>query len=58
MADGGALFGIGTTRELDRFAAAVGLLDGADLRLESANDIPNGGVLCALPALGCIAGMM
>lgn len=51
MADGTALFGIGTTRELDRFAAAVGLLDGAQLRFESADDIPNGGVLCALPAL-------
>lgn len=51
MVDGAALFGIGTTRELDRFAAAVGALDGAELRFESADDIPNGGVLCALPAL-------
>lgn len=51
MADGAALFGIGTTRELDRFAAAVGALDGAPLRFESADDIPNGGVLCALPAM-------
>lgn len=51
MADGAALFGIGTTRELDRFAAAVGALDGAQLRFEHADDIPNGGVLCALPAL-------
>lgn len=51
VADGAALFGIGTTRELDRFAAAVGALDGASLRFESADDIPNGGVLCALPAL-------
>ena len=51
MADGEALFGIGTTREMDRFAAAVGLLDGAQLRFEAADDIPNGGVLCALPAL-------
>ena len=51
VADGTALLGIGTTRELDRFAAAVGLLDGAELRFEHADDIPNGGVLCALPAL-------
>jgi hypothetical protein len=51
VADGAALFGIGTTRELDRFAAAVGALDGAPLRFESADDIPNGGVLCALPAM-------
>ena len=56
MADGSALLGIGTTRELDRFAAAVGALDGAELRFESADDIPNGGVLCALPALlACLA---
>ena len=51
MVDGTAAFGIGTTRELDRFAAAVGVLDGAELRFESADDIPSGGVLCALPAL-------
>ena len=51
MTDGVACFGIGTTRELDRFAAAVGALDGAELRFEAADDIPNGGVLCALPAL-------
>jgi hypothetical protein len=51
VVDGSALLGIGTTRELDRFAAAVGLLDGTPLRFESADDIPNGGVLCALPAM-------
>jgi hypothetical protein len=50
-ADGEAVFGVGTTREMDRLAAALGLLDAADLRFEPADDIPNGGVLCALPAL-------
>lgn len=42
---------MGTTREMDRLAAALGLLDAAELRFEPADDIPNGGVLCALPAL-------
>ncbi|MCF7730281.1 MAG: hypothetical protein K9N23_01275 [Akkermansiaceae bacterium] len=36
---------------MDRLAAASSLLDAAELRFEPANDIPNGGVLCALPAL-------
>ncbi len=43
--------GVGTTRTLDRVAAATGLLDRAAPCFESADDIPNGGVLCALPAL-------
>jgi len=43
--------GVGTTRTLDRVAAATGLLDGAAPCFEPAEDIPNGGVLCALPAL-------
>lgn len=43
--------GIATTRSMDRVAAATGLLDKADLSFQSADDIPNGGVLCALPAL-------
>ena len=50
-ADGGAIFGVATTREMDRLAAALGLLDAAEPRFEPADDIPNGGVLCALPAL-------
>jgi hypothetical protein len=50
-ADGEAVFGVGTTREMDRLAAAIGLLDAAELRFEPADDVPNGGVLCALPAL-------
>lgn len=43
--------GVGTTRTMDRIAAAMGVLDGAELSFEPADDIPNGGVLCALPAL-------
>jgi len=36
---------------MDRIAAAMGELEQAGIALESADDIPNGGVLCALPAL-------
>jgi len=43
--------GVGTTRSLERVAAAVGLLEKAEASFECADDIPNGGVLCALPAL-------
>jgi len=43
--------GVGTLRTMDRVAAAVGLLDAAPLQFESVDDVPMGGVLCALPAL-------
>ena len=43
--------GVATTRPMDRVAAAMGMLDGAEISFERADDIPNGGVLCALPAL-------
>lgn len=43
--------GVGTTRSMERIAASVGLLEKADPSFEPADDIPNGGVLCALPAL-------
>ena len=43
--------GVGTTRSFERVAAAIGQLEKAELRFEPADDIPNGGVLCALPAL-------
>ena len=43
--------GVGATRSLERVAAALGQLEKAELRFEPADDIPNGGVLCALPAL-------
>jgi hypothetical protein len=43
--------GVGTTRSMERIAAAMGMLDGASISFERGDDIPNGGVLCALPAL-------
>ena len=43
--------GVGTTRSLERVAAALGMLEKAEPCFEPADDIPNGGVLCALPAL-------
>lgn len=43
--------GVATTRPMDRIAAAMGGLEKADIVFECADDIPNGGVLCALPAL-------
>jgi hypothetical protein len=43
--------GVGTLRTLDRLAAAIGALDAAPLEFQSVDDVPMGGVLCALPAL-------
>jgi hypothetical protein len=43
--------GYGTTRSLERVAAAMGELDSAPVRFEAAADITEGGVLLALPAL-------
>ena len=43
--------GVGTVRTLDRLAAAVGMLEAAPLQFEPVDDVPMGGVLCALPAL-------
>jgi len=43
--------GVATTRPMDRIAAAMGELEKADIIFQCADDIPNGGVLCALPAL-------
>jgi hypothetical protein len=43
--------GYGTTRWLDRMLASCGLLVSADLQFVCAQDVPQGGVLCALPAL-------
>jgi hypothetical protein len=42
---------VATTRECDRIAATLGLLSAAQLSFDHAQDIPNGGTLCALPAL-------
>jgi hypothetical protein len=43
--------GYATTRSLERVAAAMGTLIEAPIQFESALDIPQGGVLLALPAL-------
>lgn len=43
--------GYGATRSLERVAAAMGLLEAAPIEFEPAQDIPQGGVLCAVPAL-------
>ncbi len=43
--------GIATTRPMDRIAAAMGLLEKTDIIFECCDDIPNGVVLGALPAL-------
>ena len=45
------MLGVGTQRILDRLAAAMGLLDAASITFETVDDVPMGGVLCALPAL-------
>ena len=51
--DASAANGLGTacTRVWDRIGAAVGKLGEAETRFERCLDVPNGGVLCALPAL-------
>jgi hypothetical protein len=43
--------GYGATRSLERVAAAMGMLEAAPVVFEAAQDIPQGGVLLALPAL-------
>lgn len=43
--------GYATTRPLDRVLAACGMLASAELEFAPADDVPQGGVLCALPAL-------
>jgi len=43
--------GYGATRSLERVAAALGALAAAPIVFEAARDIPQGGVLLALPAL-------
>ena len=51
IADGEAPMGVATTRSMERVAAAVGALEGAETRFERADDVAHGGVLCALAAL-------
>lgn len=43
--------GYGATRTLERVAAAIGGVDSAPIEFSSAQDIPCGGVLLAVPAL-------
>jgi hypothetical protein len=42
---------VATTRFDERLLASLGLLEAAPIRFEPVTDVPNGGVLCALPAL-------
>ena len=50
-ADAQAALGVGTTRSLERMMAALGQLEAAPIEFELVDDVPQGGVLCALPAL-------
>lgn len=43
--------GVATTRMEERLLASLGRLQAAPIRFEGASDVPQGGVLCALPAL-------
>ncbi len=47
----GESIGVACTRQWDRTLAAFGLLNIAETRFECCNDVTNGGVLTALPAL-------
>jgi len=51
LVDSQTPMGYGTTRSLDRVLASLGLLTSADLQFVCCEDVPQGGVLCALPAL-------
>ena len=51
LVDSQAEMGHGTTRSLERVLASCGLLISAEVEFVAADDVPNGGVLCALPAL-------
>ena len=56
LLDGNAADGMGTacTRIDERFAASIGKLPcGAQQHFEACHDVPNAGVLCALPSLMC-----
>ena len=51
LTDLGTPLGYATTRTLERVLSSCGLLHGAPLRFEAADDVAMGGVLLALPAL-------
>ena len=49
--EAGAGIGVACTRSTERTLAAFGILNVAESRFERCNDVTNGGILCALPAL-------
>lgn len=51
MVDQQGALGVATTRVEERILASLGKLSAAPIRFEPASDVPQGGVLCALPAL-------
>lgn len=51
LADSRTPMGYATTRSLERVLASCGMLASAELQFVAAADVPQGGVLCALPAL-------
>jgi len=51
VVDEQAALGVATTRVEERLLASVGQLQAAPIRFEAVDDVPSGGVLCALPAL-------
>lgn len=51
MADEQAALGVATTRLEERLLASLGKLQAAPIQFEVVQDVPKGGVLCALPAL-------
>lgn len=51
LADSNAAMGYGTTWTTERVLSCFGLLTSAPLKFECADDVANGGVLLALPAL-------
>lgn len=50
-ADSQAVMGVACARVVERVAASCGQLREAPVQFETALDVPNGGVLCSLPAL-------
>jgi len=51
VGDQQAALGVAATRVEERILASLGQLQAAPIRFEPATDVPQGGVLCALPAL-------
>ena len=51
MADEQAALGVATTRLEERLLASLGKLQAAPIQFEVVQDVPKGGILCALPAL-------